>query len=130
MCEGFKNFLYFESFMGQKPSSKHSVDRINNDGWYCCGECEDCKASNRAKNVRWATPKEQSYNKRNNLYLMYKGERMCLAQIVEKSGIPQNVLHQRIVKLKWTVEEATNIPIGGRNSRTQDNKIIKNQYSK
>lgn len=45
----FENFL---TDMGEKPSSSHSLDRINNDGDYSPDNC------------RWATSKEQSSNKR------------------------------------------------------------------
>jgi len=45
----FKNFI---EDMGQKPSLKHSIDRINCNGNY---EPSNCK---------WATPQEQSTNKR------------------------------------------------------------------
>ena len=48
-------FTSFEEFLkevGRKPSPKHTIDRINNDGNYEPG------------NVKWSTKKEQATNKR------------------------------------------------------------------
>ena len=56
MCERWRN--YFENFfadMGPRPSQKHSIDRINNDGNYEPGNC------------RWATRKIQSMNTRRTM---------------------------------------------------------------
>jgi len=46
--ESFDNFL---EDMGRKPGIKYSLDKIDNDGNYEPGNC------------RWATQKEQGYNK-------------------------------------------------------------------
>lgn len=48
----FQTFLDFWSEIGPKPSPRHSLDRINNDGNYERG------------NIRWATPDEQRRNRR------------------------------------------------------------------
>lgn len=55
VCEQWKDsYSSFLEHIGRRPSTAHSVDRINNDGNYEPG------------NVRWATRKEQNNNTRRN----------------------------------------------------------------
>jgi len=56
ICDEWRHDFYaFYNHIGPRPTPKHSVDRINNDGNYEPG------------NVRWATASQQALNKRPRL---------------------------------------------------------------
>lgn len=59
ICERWKKFENFLADMGECPSSKHEIDRIDNEGDY---EPSNCK---------WSTRLEQMLNQKRN-HLIYK----------------------------------------------------------
>lgn len=77
----------FEAFLagvGSCPTQQHSLDRIDNAKGYEPG------------NVRWATWKEQSRNKRSNRFLTYQGLTLCYADWAERLGICRDTITNRI----------------------------------
>jgi len=85
VCERWINsFENFYEDMGPRPSSRHSIDRIDVNGHYEPGNC------------RWATIAEQRRNTRTNTIVQYLGRDMCIAEAAELSGISQYTLSMRI----------------------------------
>lgn len=66
-CAGWtgtpEGFLSFVADMGERPEGM-TVDRIDPEGGYWCGHCDECVRLGRPANCRWATDEQQSRNKR------------------------------------------------------------------
>lgn len=93
MCEPWReNFLTFFTFIGNRPSKDHSLDRIKSNGNYEPG------------NVRWATGKVQARNKRNTKYVQHPttGKAITAADLADELGVPyQSLRNDLISKGKW-----------------------------
>jgi len=86
---GSRGFEAFLSHIGSRPSTGHSLDRIENDKGYEPG------------NVRWATRRQQQRNMRSNLVLTIDGKTMCLAEWALESPVKENTIYYRL-KRGWT----------------------------
>lgn len=91
---GFENFL---NDMGNKPTPKHSLERIENNGNYEPGNC------------KWATVPEQRSNKRNNVRITFMGETLILEEWSRRLKIGSALLGKRIKA--WGVERAFTQPV-------------------
>jgi hypothetical protein len=74
----------FYADMGDPPTSKHSLDRIENDKGYSKANC------------RWATKTEQQNNRRGCVYLTYNGKSQTITQWSRELGIPPMTITARI----------------------------------
>ena len=87
---GFECFLLD---MGHRPTSQHSIDRVNNNCDYEPG------------NVRWATREQQNSNSRRNHWVVHAGQRMILSEALRATGMNSTTFYARL-KRGWTQEAA------------------------
>lgn len=98
VCERWENsFDAFYNDMGKRPSKKHTLDRIDNDGPYS------------PENCRWVTRKKQANNRRNNVNITFSGQTMTVAQWARVIGISENTLRSRLYH-NWPIERALTEP--------------------
>lgn len=112
-CAGLNEFLPFLATVGLRPSRKHSIDRIDNDGGYWCGSCSECLSLGRSLNLRWATQSEQARNTIRNRRYTIDGEEKLITEWLEHYGIDASTVAVR-EKHGWSIEDALKTPIGVR----------------
>ena len=74
-----------------------TIERINNEGNYCKGNC------------RWANRTEQANNRRSNSFVSFRGATLTLAQWGRKTGIDQRLIRERL-KRGWSIQKAITTP--------------------
>lgn len=93
----WRKFDCFLADMGRRPTPKHTLGRIDNDGPYMPANC------------RWETPTQQQRNRHDTIYVIYKGKRCLLVDLVDEHcsfASAKTVVRHRIFTLNWSVEDA------------------------
>jgi len=111
--------------IGHRPSSNHTIDRINNKGHYS------------VDNIRWATKTEQQENSTNVKIVTYRGRSQSIAKWAKEIGISAAALSHRLKAPHWSLEECFNKPVSKqhqlsalRQSRKECPRIEHHQSSK
>lgn len=103
VCDRWRDFAAFFEDMGPRPSSSHSIERIDNNGNYDPGNCE------------WATRDTQNRNKIANRYIEFRGQKKIIADWARELGMSAVCLSDRLNR-GWSVEKAFTKPIQQRTS--------------
>lgn len=90
ICPEWLDFDNFYRDMGQRPTEKHQIDRIDNNGDY------------EPTNCRWVLRNEQSRNQGNCIYLNYNGELKHIADWAKTLGMKRMTLYMRI-RRGWSI---------------------------
>lgn len=87
--EWINNYRKFESWsLKNGYDDTLTIDRINNNGNY------------EPSNCRWVTREMQSKNKRNNVYVTYKGNKILLKDYAKKNNLNYKCLHSKYLRYK------------------------------
>lgn len=103
-------WLKFENFfsdMGLRPDGT-TLDRIDPFGNYEVGNC------------RWATPQEQTSNRRNTKRFEFQGQFLTLTEWANRFSINPRTLYSRLFLYGYGIERALTAPIKDRSANIQE----------
>lgn len=111
ICREWRSFDAFYADMGDRPSPRHSLDRLDSNGNY------------EPSNCAWRTPVDQANNRRGNRHLAFQGRTLTVSQWARETGLSVYCIRYRVDQ-GWSVERALTTPKlergkgGGRVKRT------------
>lgn len=91
VCAEWRNsFRKFYADMGTRPTPKHQIDRIDNNGDYCKENCQ------------WVTRLQNVYNRTVTLHLEFRGKMRTCLEIAELTGLTTKQVRNRVKNRKLT----------------------------
>jgi hypothetical protein len=99
VCDRWRhNFEAFLADMGERPR-KFTLDRIDNELGYEPGNC------------RWVTWRAQEGNRRNNIHVLFRGERIITAEAARRLDMPDYAF-RRLAKKHGSYQAAVDMLMG------------------
>ncbi|WYU49962.1 hypothetical protein MHH67_11210 [Bacillus sp. FSL K6-0047] len=89
----WKSFSLFYEDMHEGYTDNMTIERKDVNGHYSKENCE------------WVTMEEQQANKRNTVYLEYKGKKKRLVDWAKDLGVPPGTIRSRL-RMGWSIEDA------------------------
>ena len=83
MCDRWMSFINFYEDMGSGYTKGLHIDRIDVNGDYC------------KENCRWVTPRANAANKRNTVFITYKGQTKRAQDWAKELGLKAPTLVKR-----------------------------------
>lgn len=98
ICKRWLEFNNFFQDMGERPSIKHTIDRIDNSKGYS------------KENCRWATKSEQAINRKTTRFYTIDGETKCLKEWAKFYNIKYLIVFKRMAR-GWDLIESLTKPV-------------------
>lgn len=98
VCAEWSDYEVFRRDVGERPTDKHTLDRVENSGSYTLD------------NIRWATAIEQGANKRNNVRHELNGELKTVRELAELAGISYQAMYLRLSRGSSASEAVSTAP--------------------
>lgn len=111
VCDRWSNFYNFYEDMGQKPTPKHSLDRIDNNGNY------------EPSNCRWATQKEQLRNSSRVKLHTIDGVEDTITGHISRATDRSTSLVYKLMRSGLSLEQALKVPNDGIARKIERNRV-------